>query len=69
MWVTKILVSKLSYQKPCNILIALLPPSLSPLSQSDVDSSQPVTNLINILRSYITTLESYLTGKYPILQP
>ena len=27
----------------------------------------PVANLMNILRSYITTLESYLTGKYPIL--
>ena len=31
--------------------------------------AHPVANLINILRSKITTLESYLTGKYPILWP
>ena len=32
-------------------------------------AASAVANLINILCSQITTLESYLTGKYPILQP
>ena len=32
-------------------------------------TTRPVANLINILRSLITTLELYLTGKYPILWP
>ena len=37
-WVTRIFISKLIYQKSCNPLLALLPPSLS---LSDLESSLP----------------------------
>ena len=61
MWVTTILIAKLSYQKSSNPLLALLlPPSLSSIKLSDLASSQPDHCLLTRMCSWTEQRECSL---------